>query len=249
MLTLQCPKWCRNLFYISVFFLCFRGQAQTNNYDQIIAEGASKLKVRPDMAIFTFSVEKIDTVEQEVTRSLNREVMQLTKSLSKLGFPDNMIKIADYRISSSSDDNDKRKYTASNTLKIEFNINTSLIDAIYKEVETAGLSDLDVGFDTRISDSLEKKIRMQLVSLAVADAGKNAANIAKSLQVKLLKVKQVLKYTGSLYNQPATTGLIKFTPPKLIGATKLIYSTPFDKFQVDEIDLEEKVTIVYEISN
>jgi hypothetical protein len=58
-----------------------------------------------------------------------------------------------------------------------------------------------------------------------------------------------LKYTGSLYNQPATTGLIKFTPPKLIGATKLIYSTPFDKFQVDEIDLEEKVTIVYEISN
>ena len=75
----------------------------------------------------------------------------------------------------------KKIYTASNVLKINFIIDNKLIDAFYTEVQQAGITDLDISFETNMSDNLEKTIRLKLVQQAIADAKINAQNMAQAL--------------------------------------------------------------------
>ena len=233
---------------LSLTFLFSTVYSQTKNDNEIIAEGGSKIKVRPDLAIFTLTVEKRDTVEKNAIKLLNLEIDELVKSLYKIGFTNKTIKISDYDISSSQNDEDKKRYTALNVLKLEFGLDTKLIDALYKEIQEAGLKDLDISFDTKVSDSLEKTTRLKLVQEAITDAKINAQNIAKALDIKLIKVKQVLKYKEGIFGPPPTINQIKFTSPKVVGDTQISYTTSFDKFEVEDVELEEKITIVYEIS-
>ena len=214
------------------------------------AEGGSKMKLRPDIAIFSLTVEKTDTIEKNAIKNLNIEIDALVKALYKLGFTNKTIKISDYDISSNNyrDEEDKKKYIASNALKLELEIDTKLIDALYGEIQKAELTDLDISFDTKVSDSLEKKTRLILVQQAIEDAKTNASNIAKSLDVKLVRVKQVSKYKEGLTNLAMEINLVKFTPPKVVSDTQIVFNTSFDKFQVEDVELEEKITIVYEIS-
>lgn len=143
------------LLFFTILFL--DAESQTLNNNEMIVEGGSKIKVKPDLAIFTLTIEKRDTVEKNVTRLLNIEMDELVKSLYKIGFTKEIIKIADYDISSSLNEENIKKYTATNILKLEFGLDVKLINAFYKEIETAGLKDLDIGFDTKVSESLEKK--------------------------------------------------------------------------------------------
>ncbi len=225
-------------------------QAQSKNSSEMVAEGSAKIKIRPDVAIFTLTVEKNDTIEKNVLKKLNEEIDNLVKSLYKIGFVNTSIKIADYNIESSTDyDNKIKRYTARNSLKLEFVINTKIIDALYKEIETAGLSDLDVSFETKISDSLEKATRLLLVRQAIQDAKVNAENIAMALNVKIIKVKQVLKYREGGLSSPAEIKQILFAPAIIKEDAAISSETGFQEFEMEDIELEEKITLVYEITN
>ena len=222
--------------------------SQSKNDNEIIAEGGSKIKVRPDLAILTLTVEKRDTIEKNAIKMLNLEIDELVKSLYKIGFTNKTIKISDYDISSYQNDNEKKRYTASNILRVEFGLDTKLIDGLYKEIQQAELNDLDISFEAKVSDSLEKITRLKLVQEAIADAKLNATNISKALDIKLIRVKQVLKYKDGILGTPPVINQIKFTPPKVFADTQISYNTSFDKFEVEDVELEEKITIVYEIS-
>lgn len=221
--------------------------AQLKNTNEIVAEGGAKTKVKPDVALFTLTIEKIDIVEKNAIKLLNIEVEELEKSLSKIGFSKKAIKVSDYEIASSIDNQNKKKYTASNTLKVEFNLDNKLIDAFYNEIQEASIQDLDVSFDSKVSDSLEKATRFRLVQLAVEDAKANANNISKALDMKIVGIKQIQKNADGLFDGNKVE-MVKFTPPKVIGDTEVKYKTAFDKFQVEDVEMEEKITIVFEIS-
>jgi uncharacterized protein YggE len=240
----------RIIFLFFLTFLMSTVYSQTKNTGEIVSEGGSKIKVRPDIAIFSLIVVKSDTIEKNAIENLNIEIDALVKVLYKLGFTSKTIKISGYDISINNyrDDENKKSYTASNSLKLEFNIDTKLIDALFKEIVEAGLSDLEISFDTKLSDRLEKNTRLVLVQQAIEDAKNNANNIAKSLDIKLLSIKQVSKYKEGLFNQTIVSEMVKFTPPKIVGDTQLAYKTSFGKFQVEDVELEEKIIIVYEIA-
>jgi uncharacterized protein len=220
---------------------------QDKNTKDIIAEGGARMKISPDIATFTLTVEKTDTVETRAIEKLNQEVEALTKALVKIGFTHEAIRISDFDVSSSVNDENQKKYTSSNALKLELTLDTKLINKIYNVLQTEKLSDLDIAFDTRISDSLEKKTRRLLVQRAIADAKANADNIAKALNIKIVGVKQVSKYAPALFDQNKIE-IVKFTPPQIVGDTDIRYNTSFDKFQVEEVEIEEKITIIFEIS-
>ena len=228
----------------------FTAVSQNKKLAEITAEGNSRLKVKPDIVTFTLTIEKTDTVENNVIKILNEEVQSLSQSLEKIGFQNKSIKISDYRISSSFDDDKKQKnYTATNVLKIEFKLDNKVIDALYYEIQTNNFKDLDLTYETGISDSLEKATRMLLVQLAIEDAKENAINISKNLGLSIIKVKQVYKENTRIQVMANQIGFVKFTPAKIIGDTDFSYKTSFDKFQVEETELEEKITVVYEVSN
>jgi hypothetical protein len=74
-------------------------------------------------------------------------------------------------------------------------------------------------------------------------------NISKNLGLSITKVKQVYKENTRIQVMANQISFIKFTPPKIVGDTDFSYKTSFDKFQVEETELEEKITVVYEVSN
>jgi uncharacterized protein len=243
----------RNMKKYILTFLCFcltiTSFSQLANGNEIIAEGTAKVKIKPDIALLMLVISKKDTSESKAIKKLNKEIDGLVKTLYKLGFTDKSIKIADFDISSSENDNNTTKtYEAKNSLNVKFGMDTKLIDAFYKEVETAKLKDLDIRFETLVSDSLEKATRHKLVQLAIEDAKQNAQNIADALKIKISGIKQVTKNRYNEYRgTTARWEIVKFTPPKIIGDTEIKYSTSFDKFQVEEVELEETISIVFEI--
>ena len=247
MTILNSGRMLKTIMLLSLTFFLSSAFSQSKNDNEIIAEGAAKIKVRPDLATFSLTIEKRDTIEKNAIKALNLELDNLVKSLYKIGFTDKVIKISDYDISSSQNGEGKKWYTASNALSLEFGLETKIINALYKEIQEAGLKDLDVSFDAKVSDSLEKITRTKLIQHAIADAKLNANNIAAALNIKLVKVKQVLKYREGIFVTSMEINQVKFTPPTNVGDTEFSYNTSFDKFQVEDVELEEKITIVFQI--
>lgn len=235
---------------LTVAFLNSYAFSQNTKLADITAEGSSRVKVIPDIVSFTLAIDKTDTIEKMAIRNLNEEVQRLSATLEKLGFPNKSIKVSDYRITSTSgEESNMKRYSASNVLKVEFKLDNKLIDALYAEIEANEFKDLDITYETGISLSLEKATRLTLVQAALGDAQANANNIAKSMGLTIAKVKMVYKespYIQVLANQIVT---VNYNPPKIVGATHLSFKTSFDKFQVEETELTEKITVVYEVSN
>jgi uncharacterized protein YggE len=223
--------------------------AQVKTTHEIVAEGGARVLVAPDVAVLTLTIEKTDTSEQNALSLLNAQVAHLSGLLDRLGFPAGSIHIAEYEVTSERDEESGRKWTtASNALKIEFGLEHKVLQSFYREVQSTGMDDLDIEFGTRLSDSLEKAVRRTLVQKAIEDARSNAVAISGALGVKLLAVKQVSKYAES-GREISRIELVKFTPPRIVGDTGISYHTPFNRYTAEPIELEEKITIVYEISN
>lgn len=219
--------------------------SQTNSVNQIIAEGNAKKMVKPDLASLRIMVIKQNLVEKNAIKELNEEVEKLHKVLLRIGFTTKHIKIADYIVSSDEND-DKKEYTATNTLSVNFALDNKIIEAFYQGIQSENLKDLDIDFDTQISEELEKSIRQLLVQKAIADAKNNADNIAQALDVKIVNVNQVSKYTyRDIPYASQKVDEVKFNKPKIAMAPPP--PTAFDKFEVEEMELSETITIIYEI--
>ena len=231
-----------NLLTILLLF-CFNSYSQTNTCE-IIADGNAITKVTPDIAFFIITVEKNNESEKNAIKELNTEVQNLQKTLYKLGFTEKNIRITSYNISSEENDN-KKSYNATNILRIEFPLNNQIIDAFYQEVQLANHEDMDITFGTELSNELEKNTRLKLVETAIEDAKRNAENIAKTLNVKINNVKSVSKFSERVFDKRRME----------ISSMKLGYAaaagspskSSFDKFQVEDKELEESISIVFEI--
>lgn len=234
--------------FILFFFAVSTATAytQTNNGNEIASEGNARVKVKPDLASFKITVEKQNLTEKNAVKDLNEEMEKVQKILLKIGFTEKNIKISNYTVSSTENEENQKEYSATNTLVINFALDNKLIEAFYQEIQNENIKDSDIQFETQISEELEKATRQKLVRLAITDARSNAENIAKALEVKISNVKQVSKYNlrdNALYALKADQ--VKFNKPMAASAPSP--KTSFDKFDVEEIELEETITIIYEI--
>jgi uncharacterized protein YggE len=235
----------KNLLLLLSLIIGLTSFSQTNTESEITAEGSSKTMVKPDLASLRITVVKENLVQKNAIKELNEEVEKLHKILLNIGFTGKHIKISDYSISSEENEDDKKEYTATNTLSIDFLLNNKILEAFYQGVQTENLKDMDIDFDTKISEELEKSISQQLVQKAIVEAKNNAENIAKALDVKIVNVKQVSKYNfRDLAYASYRVDEVAFKKPMMAPSPP----TAFDKFEVEEIELNETITIVYEIT-
>lgn len=231
------------LFLIATIF----SYSQTSSGNEITSEGNSKIKAVPDLASLTITINKRNSVEKNAIKELNEEVAKLQKVFAKVGFTDKNIKISDYRISNNENDDDKKEYTSSNSLSVTFTLDNKVIEAFYQEVQNENLKDLDINFETHISEDLEKLTKKKLIQLAIEDAKNNAENIAKTLDVKINGVKQVTKYGFRNVDYASYKSDKKYSAPQVDSVAFVYPKTSFDKYQVEEMEMGETITIVYEI--
>ena len=232
-----------------LFGLSSFSQNSTHNDNEITAEGYAKTKVKPDLAILRITVEKRDLIEKNSIKKLNEEFDKFQNLFLKLGFSEKNIKISDYNVSNNENNDNKKEYTANNTLVVEFALDNKIIEAFYQELQDQNITDSDIEFETQVSEDLEKTTRQVLVKKAIIEAKNNAENIASALDVKLVDVKQVSKINMRDFAVAAasykSSDNIKFDRPRLAAYENP--KTSFDKLEVEEKELEETITIVYEI--
>jgi uncharacterized protein YggE len=239
----------KKIITIFVFsFFAIQTFSQTKTGNELVAEGIAKTKIKPDLANFKITVTKQNTIEKTAIKELNQEIEKLQNVLSKLGFTEKNVKISEYKI--SKDDYENRKeFSATNTLSVDFVLDNKRIEGFYQEIQNENLQDVDIEFETQISESLEKTTRQKLVQNAILDAKNNAENIATALNVKLNNVKQVSKYNlRDITYSSIKMDEVKFLKPR-VASEMMNPKTSFDKFEVMEVELEETINIVYEIAN
>jgi hypothetical protein len=238
----------KKIITIFIFvLLTFHSFSQTKNGNELVAEGNSKIKIKPDLAIFKIKVTKQNAIEKTAIKELNQEIDKLQNALFKLGFTEKNVKISEYKIS-KDDYQNRNEFSATNTLTVNFVLENKRIEGFYQEIQNANLQDVDIEFETEISENLEKSARQKLVQNAILDAKNNAENIATALNVKINNVKLVSKYNlrESAYSS-LNVAAVKFVKP-MVASEMINPKTSFDKFEVAEVELEETITIVYEIT-
>jgi uncharacterized protein len=235
----------RAFILLAILFFTVSLNAQNRASNEIVSNGSAKTKLKPDVAVMSFTIIKENPVESLVLKNLNLQINKLSSILLKMGFHREQITIAAYTLALTSDENDKTSYRATNTLTVEFRLDNKIIDQVYRSMEAGKLVDLDMDFETKVSDSLEKATRKRLTLLAIEDAKTSAENIATALNIKLGKVTQVQKYgEGSM--ESGKMEYVKFTPPMMVEDEK-IQKTSFSDFDVEDVELEEQITVIYEI--
>ncbi|MGG7034716.1 MAG: SIMPL domain-containing protein [Flavobacterium sp.] len=236
------------LSILLILFFTLNSFSQSEKGNEITVEGNAKIYIKPDIATFKISINKKNDIAKTAIKELNEEIQKLQQVLFKIGFTNKNIKIAEYKISTEQYRNEKKEYNASNSLSIEFGIDNKLIDLFYQEIQLRDFKDLDIEFETQISNELEKSTRKKLVQLAIADAKSNAENIATELKVKLNNIKKVGKYENREFNNfENRVNEVNFIKPNLAVSEKTVPKTSFDNFEVENIPLKETITIIYEI--
>jgi len=231
--------------------------AQTANANEITSSGSAKSKIKPDVVRFEITVLKENEIEKNAIKDLNEEIEKITLLLTKIGFTPSQIKIAAYKISNENRystykisnenrySNNSKSFTASNSLIVEFKVDNKVINQFYQELQNGNFTDLEVAFDSYLSVDLEKESRKKLLQLAITDAKYNAENIATALDLKLGTVKHVSKEFGEILgvtNMKLGMPNIKADAPTSAGP-----KTSFDTFEIEDIELEESIVIVFEI--
>ncbi|HEX8577711.1 MAG TPA: SIMPL domain-containing protein [Flavobacterium sp.] len=237
----------KHLTILAFLILSSHSFSQGNNGNEITAEGVAKVKVKPDLASFRITIQKRNSIEKTSIKELNEEIEKLQKILLRIGFTEKNIKISDYKILSDENNDTKKEYTTQNTLVVEFVLDNKVIEAFYQEIQNENLKDADIEFETQVSEDLEKTTRQKLVKIAIGEAKSNAENIANALEVKLSNVKQVSKFTMRDYMSASMMKVSEVKMGKDMPKMAPNQKTSFDKFEVEEKELEETITIVYEI--
>ncbi|MCK8143368.1 SIMPL domain-containing protein [Flavobacterium sp. I-SCBP12n] len=239
----------KKIITIFIFsFLTIQTFSQTKSGNELVAEGIAKTKIKPDLANFKITVTKQNTIEKTAIKDLNQEIEKLQNVLFKLGFTEKNVKISEYKISKDNYEN-RKEFSATNTLSVDFVLDNKRIEGFYQEIQNENLQDVDIEFETQISENLEKTTRQKLVQNAIIDAKNNAENIANALNVKINNVKQVSKYNlRDITYSSIKMDEVKFLKPR-VASEMMNPKTSFDKFEVMEVELEETINIVYEIAN
>lgn len=229
--------------FILVFAVSFFVIAQPAAITQITAEGQARIKVQPDRVSYTLTVEKTDSIQKNSISLLNEMTRRVTNMLEQIGFASSEIKIGDYRVYGGYYDVERKqkRYTASNTIKLDFAINYKIIDALYNRLQDEQFSDITVFFQTRLSDTLEKKIRSRLTALSIQDAKDNGADIVRNLGLKITRISRVFRNNPSV---PVYAGAGMMM--KAMSATADASNSVFDQFKVEDLEMEDRITIVYE---
>jgi len=234
-----------------ILFLLFTASAfaQTAKPGELTSEGVAIINVKPDVVTLTISVSKQNESEKNALKELNEEVARLEGFFTKTGLPKENIKIAGFDINDDyRDDKDKKVYQANNTLEVEIKLDNKLLDAFYGELQAGNYKDVSVDYETSLSAGLQKKIQAELMDKAIADAKQKADAIAKSLGVKITGINHVSKYgrDGIMTVDEVKYMALDVAPMRMDAPRP---PTVFAKYEVRDVEVEEQITIIFEISN
>ncbi len=227
---------------LTLVCICLHSIAFAQTSQEITVEGFARVSVVPDVAILKISIYKRDVQQNLALQKLNETSLQLLSFLHKQGFSDKQMAISEFSIQPNNNyQNNSKTYVASNSIKITFALDTKRLDYFYGRLQGQNFNDVQVDFETAISDSLQQVSNEKLTALVIQNAKAKAQLIAKSLEAKVGKVKSVLRHSAvpreeEVFVAIETKGDTEAVPPP---------PTAFRNLSVEPMELTDSLVIVF----
>jgi uncharacterized protein YggE len=221
-----------------------------SNQKTIVVQGKAKVKVQPDIAVITFSIQKSDTSQAKAMAKANQQIEELSSIFKQQGLSNRQVKISDYRIEASYEsERRKKEYTVANTLVATLRLDSKQINDVLKNIEAKKMNGLEVSFEYALTDSLEKYTRTQLVQKAIEEAKNNAINISQSLKIHLKGIINVSKHGLQPLVYEKLMDISVGSAPSIETYKGINLNSVFGTYDVEDKELTEEIVIVYEIGS
>lgn len=170
----------------------------TTQSDLFTAEGTGEVQATPDNATFTVGVTNNAITAEEATNQMNKTTNQIIKDLKSLGIKDQDIKTTGYNVYPNQDFQNGRGtiigYTASQNLEVQAD-NIEVANKALAAATASGANTVS-GVNFTINDDEQTKLQQAALKKAVANAKKNAQEIASAAGIKLGRVVSIRQDQG-----------------------------------------------------
>lgn len=191
---------CLIVIAVCVAYLIFAGKdisvdmTQSNLEHTISIDGKAETFVKPDTAKVSFGVTSKNMSTDVATRSVNERMETLMNALAQNSVEEKDIKTISYEISPeySYDEGSQRFEGYRVSQRVEVIIRD--LEKVSGVLGIVNSADLDNVSQLTFFVDDEEKIKMQLREEAIADAKKNAAQVAKDLGVQIESVVSFYDY-------------------------------------------------------
>jgi uncharacterized protein len=162
----------------------------TTQSDLFTADGTGEVAATADNATFTVGVTQNASTAEQATNQMNQTSNEIIAQLKGLGIQEADIKTTGYNVYPNQDfrngTNNITGYTASQNLEVK----AESIDLANKALAAATESGANTvsGVNFTLDDEGTKKLEQEALKKAVADAKKNAAEIAGAAGIKLGRI-------------------------------------------------------------
>jgi hypothetical protein len=197
--------------------------------------GTATIEAKPDVATLSFQINAEGSTGKEANELSENKVLAIQKILTIAGLPDTLLKVSNVnlRFSKSYNSNREDMYQASFTAAIKVAANSKNLSALIEKIQSTIEVNLALSFG--FSDDLNKKLKDNLLKMAIENAKEKAQLIASSIDKKIVGVVTV-SYNFSDQIAPRVSALA--------SESMLSRSEGID-FNIQEMALSESIQIEF----
>ncbi len=240
-----------SLFFI-LLLLVVAGKSQQVQAQAtgIALAGESRKLVTPDVAILYLNLNADAKTESESLEKLARRQQEILKQLKAEGFTEEQIKLSNFSVNARYDygKNGEAKrigFTANQSYVVKFPLDKQRLLKVYKSLSSQNTNaDLSISMGNECSEALKEKTELELIKIAVKNAGIRATTLAEASGMKLGVVEFIR------YHLDAESIVPRFAEMKMLAAAPVAdasgqqFSTDFS---IQEIEFSERVEIRYQL--
>jgi uncharacterized protein YggE len=229
----------KKIFILMFLFpFCLRAEESKLNI-----KGEARTTVTPDQALFQIHISVLKKTEEDSQTELVKSSNEVLKILKSEGFNDNQIKLTSYSIEEATtwDKNKPVKlgYRASQSFEVKFLLDKNRIVKIYKSLTGSTVENVTIDFETMCSDTLEERIKNDLIVKCLKDARVKSELITKTAGTH---VKGIAEISYNVFSAGSGYGGGGLVLSSQVGNT-----TPMQamNFSVQDITIEEEIIVTY----
>lgn len=166
--------------------------------DLFTADGTGEITAKPNNATFTVGVTQEATTSEQATSLMNQTTNEVITQLKSAGIKDEDIKTTGYNVYPNQDFIGGRSnitgYTASQNLEVQAD-SVALANRALAAATESGANTVS-GVNFTLDDDEMNKLQQEALKKAVADAKKNAQDIANAAGIKLGRIVSIRQALG-----------------------------------------------------
>ena len=205
-------------------------------------QGKGRVSVEPDLVTLSFEVETKTSDYVECLQNLNARAEDLRASMTAAGLDRTDLKTSDFSVRVETQYKDGLHvfvgYRASHNMKIELPVNKELLNRTLRHI-AQGHSGAEINLAFSVKD--KESLRQLVLEEAVRTAKRNAAVLASAAGISLGKLQQIDHGWAE----------VRIYDSEVVKAYETVRGGPPCEVDIEpeDVDAEDSVTLVYEISD